>query len=246
MDVALAGPLRRHRAVRGILIATALLGVLAPVAVAAGTAPADRTFASFSLPTQSLMSVTVPFLGVLLVGELHAPFRAARILAVVGRALGLALLAAAFGVLTCAVVTATLASDAPGGRWSGAAMVALGSLLVQGVAQLVGTALGLLIRRPVLACLATVALPLGLWWLLGATAVLRPVQAWLTPYPSVQHLLSGQMTGTSWVQWLAVLAIWGVGLNSLAILRATRGRRTNTPDGRAADPTNLRVAYPEA
>jgi hypothetical protein len=246
LDVAPADPLRRRRAVRGILIATALLGVLAAVAVAAGTAPADRTFATVSLPTQSLMSVTVPFLGVLLVSELHAPFRAARILAVVGRALGLALLVAAFGVLSCAVATAAFASDAPGGRWPGAAMVALGSLLVQGVAQLVGTALGLLVRRPVLACLATVALPLGLWWLLGAAAVLRPAQAWLTPYPSVQHLLSGQMTGTSWAQWLAMLAIWSVGLNTIAILRATHGRRTNTPEGPTADPTNLRVAYPEA
>src|SRR5215207_9893995 len=49
-----------------------------------------------------------------------------------------------------------------------------------------------------------------------------PTQAWLTPYASVQHLLSADMTPTSWTQWLAVLAIWGVGFNAFAILRSRR------------------------
>ena len=215
-------PPRRRRALRTIVGVTAVVGVLAAVAIAAGTPPAGRTFAAVAGPTQSLMSVTVPFLGVLLVGELRHPVRPARLLAAVARALGLAMLVAAFGVLICAAVTAGFPSAADSGRWSGAGMVALGSLLVQGVAQLVGTGLGLLIRRPVLACLATIVLPLGLWWLLGAVEVLRPTQAWLTPYPSVQHLLSGRMTAASWAQWLAVLAIWGVGLNAFGVLRTMR------------------------
>ena len=214
----------RRRGVRVVVVVTAALGILAAVGLAAATPPADRTFAAVSEPTQSLMSVTAPFLGVLLVGELRGPVRPATILAAVTRAVGLAMLIAGFGVLISAGVTAAFPSDATSGRWQGAGMVALGSLLVQGVAQLVGTGLGLLIRRPVLACLATIVLPLGLWWLLGAVQILRPVQAWLTPYPSVQHLLSGEMASTSWARWLAVLAIWGIGLNAFGILRAMRRR----------------------
>jgi hypothetical protein len=30
------------------------------------------------------------------------------------------------------------------------------------------------------------------------------------------------MTPTAWVQWLTVLAIWGVGLNAIAILGSAR------------------------
>jgi hypothetical protein len=205
-------------------VVTALLGALAAIGVPLGTDPAGRTFAAVSEPTQSLMSVTVAFLGVLQVGRLRPPVRPAATVSVVGRALVLALLLASVGVLVCALATAAFPSTAGGGRWSGAGMVVLGSLLVQGVALLVGTGLGLLIRRPVLACLATIVLPLGLWWLLGMVEVLRPAQDWLTPYPSVGRLLSGQMTATGWLQWLVVLAIWGVGLNTVGILRATRRR----------------------
>ncbi len=201
---------------------TALLGLLAAVAVTLGTAPGMRTFAAVSGPTQSLMSVPAPFLGVLLVSRLRRPARVTTIMSTVLMALRLALLVATFGVLVCAVVTAIAPSTASGGRWAGAGLVVLGSLLVQVVAQLVGTGLGLLLRRPVIACLATIVLPLGLWALLGAVEAFRSVQAWLTPFPSVQHLLSGEMTATAWAQWLVVLAIWGVGLNALGVATATR------------------------
>jgi len=221
-DLDSAGRARRRRGLLSIVAVTALLGVLAAFAVAAGTEPAGRTFAAIAGPTHSLMSVTVPFLGVLLVRELRRPTRLGEVLAVVARALGLALLIAGLGVLICTVVTAVFPSDAGSDRWQGAAAAALGSLLVHGVAQLVGTGLGLLIRRPVLACVATIALPLGLWWLLGAVESLRPAQAWFTPFPSAQRLLSGAMTPTAWVQWLTVLAIWGVGLNAIAILGSAR------------------------
>ena len=218
------GPALLRRRLRLIMAVTALLGMLGAIAITIGTAPSGRTFAAVSGPTQSLMSVTVPFLGVLLASELRSPIRVAAILATVGRALGLALVVAAFGIVVCAIATAVAPSAASAGRWENAAVVALGSLLVQGTAQLVGTGLGLLIRRPVLACLATIVLPLGLWWLLGAVDILRPAQAWLTPYPSVQHLLSGQMSPTAWAQWLAVLAIWGVGLNALGARRGGRSQ----------------------
>lgn len=213
---------RGSRARRRTLVVTALLGVLGTVAWTIGAAPGMRTFAAVSGPTQSLMSVTVPFLGVLLVSGLDRPVRVATILPTIARALGLALVVAAFGVLVCGVATAVAPSTASGGRWAGAGLVVIGSLLVQGVAQLAGTGLSLLLRRPVLACLATVVLPLGLWGLLGAVQAFRPVQAWITPYPSVQHLLSGEMSPTAWAQWLVILALWGVGLNALGIVRAVR------------------------
>jgi hypothetical protein len=212
------------RALRVMVGVTVLLGAVAAIGVPLGTHPAARTLAAVSEPTQSLMSVTVAFLGVLLIGRLRRPVRPVTILSAVGRALVLALLLAGFGVLVCVVATAAFPSAATGGRWSDAGMVVLGSLLVQGVAMLVGTGLGLLIRRRVLACLATIVLPLGLWWLLGAVAALRPAQDWLTPYPSVGRLLSGQMAPTSWLQWFVVLTIWGIGLNAAGVLRATRRR----------------------
>jgi hypothetical protein len=190
--------------------------------VAVGTPPEERTFATVSGPAQSLMSVVVPLLGVLATAGLRRPARAADVLSEIGQALVPAVLIAAIGVLICAVVTAVAPSAAVGGPWANAAVVVLGSLLVQGVAQLVGTGMGLLLPRPIFAYAATIALPLGLWRLLGAVADLQPAQAWLTPLPSVRHLLSGEMDPIRWAQWLAVLAIWGVGLNALGFARASR------------------------
>src|SRR2546423_1659085 len=83
-------------------------------------------------------------------------------------------------------------------RWRHAGTVAVGGVLVQVVAQLVGTGLGLLLRSPVVAFLGSIVLPLGLWLALGAVDALRPAREWLTPYASVWHLLSGQMGGVRW------------------------------------------------
>ncbi len=205
-----------------VVAVTLLLGLVGAVAVAVGTPPEERTFATVSGPAQSLMSLLVPLLGVLVTARLRRPARAADVLAGIGKALVPALLIAATGVLICALVTAVAPSAAAGSPWADAGVVVLGSLLVQGVAQLVGTGMGLLLPRPILAYAATIVLPLGLWRLLGAVADLRPAQAWLTPFPSVQHLLSGEMDPIRWAQWLVVLAIWGVGLNALGLARASR------------------------
>jgi hypothetical protein len=205
---------------RWVLAVTLLGGVGGAIAVAAGVAPAERTFALISGAAHSLMSVGVPILGVLLVAGLRRPAGRTAVLRTVGTALGLALLVAAIGVLVCVAVTAIAPSAAPGGRWANAGVVALGSLLVQGVAMLVGTGLGLLLRRRTVAASATIVLPLGLWALCGALPALRPVQPWITPFPSAQHLLSGEMSPIRWAQWTAVLAIWGVGLHVLGLARA--------------------------
>ncbi|MFD0823186.1 hypothetical protein ACFQ0D_33835, partial [Micromonospora zhanjiangensis] len=111
--------------------------------------------------------------------------------------------------------------------WRHAGTVAAGGVLVQVLAQSVGTGLGLLLRRPVVACLATIALPTGLWLLLGGVASLRPAQSWLTPYAVASPLLAGGMTGQNWAQWLVVVALWGVGLNVLgaAVVHSRRAAR---------------------
>lgn len=223
---------RRRRVELVIVLGTVLLGLVGAVAVSVGAPTAGRTFAAVSGAAQSLISVGVPLLGVLLVGELRRPIRLNALLPTAGRALGMAMLLAVVGVLICAAVTTLSPSDGRDGPWRNTGMVVLASLLVQVVAQLVGLGMGLLIRRRLLACLATIVLPLGLWGLLGAVAALRPAQSWLTPFPAAQHLLSGLMTPTAWAQWLIVLVVWGVGLPALALVVDQRRRGGRVPSQR--------------
>jgi hypothetical protein len=100
---------------------------------------------------------------------------------------------------------------------------------------LLGTGLGLLLR-PVVALLASVVLPLGLWFVLGSVEVFRPAQAWLTPYPAVQNLLSGRMSALAWAQWFVVALLWGAGLNAVGAMRMMRRR----PARRSASGTGRR------
>lgn len=204
-----------------IVIVTVLAGLASAVAVVNGSAPDERTIAAVSGPVQSLMSVTVPFLGVLLVHTVRRPDSGRAFVPSVLAALAAAVAVAVFGVVLCGWVTAVANSQAPQGRWEHAGTVVVGSLLVQVVAQLTGTGLGLLVRRPAVACLLTIVLPTGLWLLLRALDVLRPAQAWLTPYASAQHLRAGDMSPINWAQWLVMVAIWGLGLN-LAGFRLAR------------------------
>jgi len=204
---------------RVLLAGTLLLGVAAAVALAVLLPPAERTFAALAFPVQSLMSVLVPFLGVLMVGDLRrAPHPVAPTL------LAAALLAAAVGAagaLACAGALA-VAPDAAGQPWQGVAGVVLGCVLVQVLAQSVGTGLGLLLRSPVVACAATIVLPLGLWFLLGVDDAVRPAREWLTPFATIGDLLSGATTALQWVQWLVVALLWGVLLNAVGVARLRR------------------------
>lgn len=125
----------------------------------------------------------------------------------------------AVGVLICAAALAVAPDRAAVPKWDHALYIALGSLLVQIVAQLVGTGLGLLLRPVIAACLATIVLPLGLWLVLGSVAVLRPAQAWLTPFATVHNLLSGEMSALGWGQWLVVVVVWPVALNAVGAAR---------------------------
>ena len=84
---------------------TALLGILPAAAVPAATSVVERTFAAISSPVQILMSVTVPFFGVLLASDLARSRFGAR-LAMTSTLLGATVLAvgfAVFGVVITAV-----------------------------------------------------------------------------------------------------------------------------------------------
>ena len=123
-------------------------------------------------------------------------------------------------MLASAAAVAVLAAGPAETRWAHAAPAAVGGLLVQVLAVLVGVGLGLLLRIRFVAFVASAVVPLGLWWALGAVAVLHGWQDWLTPYADARHLLSGEMTPVQWAQAVVVLALWGVGLNVWGMRRS--------------------------
>ncbi|MET8832425.1 hypothetical protein ABZV78_00700 [Micromonospora sp. NPDC004540] len=213
---------------RWLIAITLLLGLLAALAMTAAEQPADLTFSTLSDPVQSLMSVTVPFLGVLLARDLRRAPSTARLTPTLLAATLLAAAVGLFGVLVCAAALALAPAGTAPDPWRHAATIALGGVLVQIVAQLVGTGLGLLLRPAVVACLATIVLPLGLWAVLGGVDVLQPAQAF-TPYATVRNLLSGRMSAVNWAQWLVVLLIWGVGLNIIGVARLKRRKPGSDP-----------------
>ncbi len=208
---------------------TLLAGLSATLAVAVAAPSPDWTFAALSGPVQSAMSVAVPFFGVLLAGDLRRAPRPVRAAPTLLGALSVAAVAGVFGTLICVVMLAVSEPDAAHTPWSHVGTIAAGGVLVQMTAQLAGTGLGLLLRPPVVAFLATIVLPMGLWAVLGAVDVLRPAQGWLTPHPSVQNLLSGPMTPFMWGQWLTVLLIWGAGLNAVGVMLMKRRNLTDNP-----------------
>ena len=201
-----------------LVAGTLLLGVLAALGVIAGATPDERTFAAVADPVQSAMSILVPLIGVLLVSDVRrdrtlplAPTWVAGVL--------LAAAIGAFGGLVSAVALAVVPSDVD--AWHQVGAIVVGGVLVQMVAMLVGTGLGLLLRPAVVAFLATIVLPLGLWYVLGAV---EDIQGWLTPYPSVRKLLAGEMTLGGWARWIAVVALWDVGPNAVGAARLNRRR----------------------
>src|SRR4051812_43243844 len=132
------------------MIVTVLAGLLAAVAVAAGTTAQERTIAVVSDRVQTLMSVTLPFLGVVLVHAARPPARRRALVSSVLAALVFAVAVAVFGIALCVSVTAVAHFQLPAGQWDHVGTIVLGSLLVQIVAQLTGTGMGLLVRRPVI------------------------------------------------------------------------------------------------
>jgi hypothetical protein len=216
---------------------TLLVGLSAAVAVTAAVQPGNRTFATLSDPVQSLMSVVVPLLGILLARDLWRAPRTCRLTPTLLAATLLAAVIGVFGVWVCATALAVAPAVTGQDPWRHAGTIAVGGVLVQVVAVLVGTGLGLLLRSPVVAFLASMVLPLGLWLVLGGVDVVRPAQAWLTPYAAARNLLSGRMSAVTWTQWLVVLLLWGVGLTATGAARLKRGKARKAPAPEATTPS---------
>jgi hypothetical protein len=207
-----------HRAVatrrrQWLLASTLLLGLVIAAALAAGVEAEDRTYAMFANTVLSVMSVLTPLIGVLLSHDLRqapGPVRLApTLLAAVVLAAGIGV----FGDLVAAGALALGPASSDPHPWQYAGTIALGGVLVQVLAQLTGTGWGMLLRSRLVAFLATIVPPLGLYLLLGSDA-LSPAQGWLTPYGALLNLLSGEMTATRWAGWAVVVLIWGAGLNA--------------------------------
>ncbi|MFC4530927.1 hypothetical protein [Sphaerisporangium dianthi] len=222
-----------------LITSTLLAGLLTAVGLSMTAPPAGKGFAALTETVQLLMSAPAPFLGALLTGDLRkAPHRAHLIPSLLA-AMVLAAAVGVFGILVCALTLAIATSGSGADPWLNMGIVTVGSVLLQIDAQLVGTGLGLLLRSPVVACLGTIVLPMGLWVVLGGIEVLQPAQAWLTPYATARNLLSGQMNPLTWTQWFVILLIWGVGLNTAgaALLRRKRhGHEGRDESGKVRDP----------
>lgn len=204
---------------RFVILGTLLVGLLVAVVLTLVTPPTERTLVAAVGPAQTLMSVLTPLVGIRLVGDLRRS-RGHRLVPSVVTGLAVA---AALGAVVFLVALGTVAATSSAtGRFEHGARLALGSVLVQCVALLTGTGLGLLIRPPVLAFVATIVIPLGLWLLLGSTAALAPARGWLTQFESARKLLAGTMGGLDWLKFGVMVLIWGVGVNALGARRLGR------------------------
>ena len=155
-------------------------------------------------PVQLVISIFVPFLGVLAVTGVRRPGS--------GRGLTRRLLAAeslAAGCALAGVALTAIAIAGSGGSWPPGtvlAMLVVGSVLVQLIAQSTGTACGLLLRRPVVAMAATIVVPMGVTAVLSAIDPGGGLVGWLTPYGNAQALLAARPT----VALAVVVVLWCV------------------------------------
>ena len=200
---------------RLLVIGTVLVGAGVAAFTSASAPPAERTLPVLLTAVQSAMSILVPLIGIVLVHDLRHTRDAGRVRSTVVAGLLVAAGIALLGVL--AGLAAATRSEGLGG-------LLLSSVLVQGVALLTGTGLGLLIPSRVVAFLATIVLPLGLWRLLGSVGPLEPARGWLTQYESARRLLGGEMTPFFWLQFAVMVAVWGAGLNAWGAARLRRVR----------------------
>jgi hypothetical protein len=217
---------------RWLLIVTALLGVSSAALVASADSGQAPTFALVSFYVQSVISLPLPFVSILMTRDLQRPlaYSAMRPALSFGSLVSAKLLASAviavlgatYGAVISALGTTFSATAADDGRWVGVGTVLVGSFVVQLIAELCGSGFGLLIIPTAAAIVADVVIPLGLWVLTGAIPALHGAQAWVTPFASVGHLLSGHMDGQRWAQVGVVVLIWVVALNAAGLLRRMR------------------------
>ncbi|MFI7069879.1 hypothetical protein [Micromonospora sediminicola] len=219
------GALRRAAGSRGrrlLLLVTVGTGILATAALLAGLPPAERTAATFAETVHAFVSVPLPFVGVLLAHDLRrAP--GAPVLPTLAAATLIAVAAGLAGDALFVAAPATSGSTASD-PWAHVGGLAVAGVLVQVLAQLVGTGLGLLIARPGWACPATIVLPLGAYALLTPLGTARDR---LTPYGALQGLLGAVPGGPRWAWWVTAALLWGVSLNAVgAVVLRRRAVRT--------------------
>ncbi|MFI2710689.1 hypothetical protein ACH495_11240 [Micromonospora sp. NPDC018662] len=212
------------RARRALLVVTIGVGAVA-AALTAGLPSDERTVATVAELVHGVISVLLPFVGVLLAhGLRQAP--GARVLPTLAAAASIAVAVGLAGDALSFAALAVAGSTAPD-PWAHVGAIVVAGVLVQVLAQLVGTGLGLLIGRPVWACLATIVLPLGAYALLTPVAAARD---WLTPYAALRAVLAESPGDAGWARWATVALLWGVALNGVgAVLRrhrASHGRAT--------------------
>lgn len=200
---------------RLLVVGTILLGAGVAVLTAASVSPPERTLSVLLMPAQSAVSILTPLIGIVLVDDLRRARPAGRVLPTLLAGLLVAAVIALLGVP--AGLAAATTTD-------GLGRLTLGSVLVQGVALLTGTGLGLLIPSRAFAFVATIVIPLGLWRLLGSIGALESARGWLTQFESARRLLAGGMTPYFWLQFAGMVAIWGVGVNAWGAARLRRTR----------------------
>ena len=221
------------RARRWLLIASGAVGLLT-AGLVAFTGPArDHTFAVISFYTQSAISLPLPFVSILIMTQefgrrarsttpASASSRDATITAKLLASALIAVAGASYGVLISVLATSAAALPADQDRWDAAGLIILGSVLVQLIAQLSGAGWGLLLGSSVLAVVADVVVPLGLWIATGAVPGVQGVQAWLAPFASVRNVLSGHMDAQRWAQVGLIVLVWVIALNAAGIFRVRR------------------------
>lgn len=211
--------MRAFATARGVLnLVTVLLGAATAVLLVVLVRPAPATI-EVNTFAQLVMSVFVPFLGVLTVQR--ADGRTAQaMLAAIARSLLIAGGFAAYGVIVSAVAGASV-GQGPDARVLG--QLILASVAVQALAQLTGTGFGLLVRRPVLAGALTIVVPLGVSVALTLIDPSGSLRDRATPFGGATTLLA--LTPNAWPGWLAIAGCWGLGLNALALLVRHAHRR---------------------
>ena len=221
------------RARRWLLIASGAVGLLT-AGLVAFTGPArDHTFAVISFYTQSAISLPLPFVSILIMTQefgrrarsttpASASSRDAIITAKLLASALIAVAGASYGVLISVLATSAAALPADQDRWDAAGLIILGSVLVQLIAQLSGAGWGLLLGSSVLAIVADVVVPLGLWIVTGAVPGVHGAQAWLAPFASVRNVLSGHMDAQRWAQVGVIVLVWVIALNAAGIFRVRR------------------------
>jgi ABC-2 type transport system permease protein len=206
------------RAGRWLLIAVAAIAIIMTgVAILAGGAK-DHTFHRSAGLIQSVISVLLPVIGILLVTSEWSQRTALQTFALVprrGRIISAKLLAGtgisvvvAVVALGLGAVATAIASHPAGGAWHNAGEVALGGILVQLLSLLMGMAFGLALLSSAPAIVLSFVLPTVWAALASSIHALHGVQPWLDSTKTSTYLLDGDLSARHWAQIGVTTLIW--------------------------------------